>query len=130
MMQKSTDVLRRIIAPCGGQGGVTLSNMSPHCHRFPIEDYISWVSKGTGKKCNWWCTAIGGQYNWRDPNRVLVMRYSADSGEAKVFGALVPQQSACEHLLYAVKLPANQQTRGDSPVQVLVEGLQEQRRGR
>ena len=32
---RSTDYLRRISAPAGGQGGVTLSYLCPHCNRFP-----------------------------------------------------------------------------------------------
>ena len=30
---KSTDFLRWILVPVGGQGGVTLSYVCPHCHR-------------------------------------------------------------------------------------------------
>ena len=33
-MLRSTDYLRRIIAPAGGQGGVTLSYVCPHCNSF------------------------------------------------------------------------------------------------
>ena len=40
----STDYLRRIIAPVGGQGGVTVSYLCPHCNSFPMEDYVWWVS--------------------------------------------------------------------------------------
>ena len=32
ILHKSTDLLRRIIAPVGGQGGVTLSYVCLHCH--------------------------------------------------------------------------------------------------
>ena len=39
---RSTDYLRRIIAPVGGQGGVTISYLCPHCNGFPLEDYIWW----------------------------------------------------------------------------------------
>ena len=31
----STDYLRRIIAPVGEQGGVTMSYLCPHCDSFP-----------------------------------------------------------------------------------------------
>ena len=53
ILLKSTDFLRRIIAPAGGQGGVTLSYLCPHCNSFPLEDYV------------WWCwpersTTVGG----------------------------------------------------------------------
>ena len=54
-LQKSTDFLRSIIVPLGGQGEVTLSYVCPHCHRYPVEDYIWWVSTRHGKKqSNWW----------------------------------------------------------------------------
>ena len=61
ILGKSTDFLRRIIAPVGG--GVTLSHICPHCNSFPLEEYIWWVSTGHGdgnkknmKHCCWWCT--------------------------------------------------------------------------
>ena len=64
------------------------SHCRPQCHRFPIEDHIWWVSTKHGKKqCNWWFAACGGQYNWRNPNGVSVIRDSADPSEAKMFRA-------------------------------------------
>ena len=71
ILRKSTDFLRRIIAPIGGVGGVTLSYVCPHCHCFPLEDYYIWrVSSGhCEKQCNWWCATCGGQYDWRASNR-------------------------------------------------------------
>ena len=33
------------------------------------------------------CAACGGQYNWRDPNRVLLLQNCADPSEAHVFRA-------------------------------------------
>ena len=53
LLFKSTDYLRRIIAPVGGQGGVTMSYLCPNCTGFPLEDYVCWVSGG--KHTNWWC---------------------------------------------------------------------------
>ena len=44
IMLGSTDYLRRIIAPVGEQGGVTMSCLCPHCNSFPLEDYVWWVS--------------------------------------------------------------------------------------
>ena len=41
---RSTDYLRCIIAPVGGQGGVAMSCLCPHCNSFPLEDCIWWVS--------------------------------------------------------------------------------------
>ena len=42
IMLGSTDYLRRIVARVGGQGGVTMSYLCPHCNSFPLEDYV-WV---------------------------------------------------------------------------------------
>ena len=42
VMIRSTDYLRRIIAPAGGQGGVTMSYLCPNCKSFPLENYIWW----------------------------------------------------------------------------------------
>ena len=58
-MIRSTDYLRHIIAPVGGQGGVTMSYLCPHCNSFPIEDYVWWVSEGEKHTTNWWCTIFG-----------------------------------------------------------------------
>ena len=77
-LRKSTDFLRRVIAPVGGMGGVTLSYVCPHCNSFPLEDYIWWASTGHGdgnnrkkKHCSWWCAVCGGKYEWSAPNRML-----------------------------------------------------------
>ena len=40
--------------PVEGQGGVTLSHVCPHCHRFHLEDHIWWVT-GMGRS-----SATGG----------------------------------------------------------------------
>ena len=48
IMFKSTDYLRRIIAPDGGQGGVTMSYLCPYCNSFFLEYYIWWVSGRKG----------------------------------------------------------------------------------
>ena len=48
ILRKSTDSLRRIVAPVDRMGGVTLSYVCPYCHCFPLEDYIWWVSSGHG----------------------------------------------------------------------------------
>ena len=45
IMLRSTDNLRRIIAPAGGQGGVTVSLLCPHCNSFTLEDNVWWVSE-------------------------------------------------------------------------------------
>ena len=52
-MIRIKDYLRRIIAPVGRQGGVTMSYLCPNCNSFSLEDNIWWVS---GRKC----ATIGG----------------------------------------------------------------------
>ena len=72
-------------------GGVFLSYVCFHCRSFPFEDYIWWVSSGHGdgnrkkEQCNSWCAACGGQYDWRAPNRVLVMQDSVGFERQKYF---------------------------------------------
>ena len=48
IQRKSTDFLRRIIAPVDGMGGVAFSHVCPHCNCFTLCDYILWVSTGHG----------------------------------------------------------------------------------
>ena len=50
---RSTDYLRRIIAPAGWQGSVTMSYLCPLCNSFPLEDNVWWVSAGK-KHTSWW----------------------------------------------------------------------------
>ena len=40
ILRKSTDFLRRVTAPVGGMGGVTLSYVCPHCNSFPLAHCI------------------------------------------------------------------------------------------
>ena len=113
-------------------GGVTLSYVCPHCNRFPLEDYIWWVSTGHGdgnnrkkKHCNWWCAACGGQSEWRAPDRILVVQLCVNASEAKVFKA---QLGLCDNLIGALKLLANKQKDGDSPIQSIVTRFHERSR--
>ena len=67
IMLKSTDYLRRIIAPVGGHGRVTMSYLCPHCNSFPSEEYVWWVS---GRKhTKWWCAICGEKHDWKQRNR-------------------------------------------------------------
>ena len=93
--------------------GVTLSYISPHCNSFPLEDCVWWVSTGHGdsrkkKHCSWWCAVCGGRYEWRAPNRTLVVQLGTDADDAKVFTAHAAPQGLCEDLINALKLLANQ----------------------
>ena len=109
--------------------------MCPHCRCFPLEDHIWWVSSeyGDGKKkkkkqCNWWCAACGDQYDWRARIGVLVIQDGTDNRNAEVFRAHAAPQGMCDSLGNALKLVANQQKDGDSPVGMIVPGLLEKSR--
>ena len=128
IMLRSTDYLRRIIAPVGGQGGVTMSYLCPNCNSFPLEDYVWWVS---GRKTTkWWCAICGEKYDWRQPNRLLVVQTGDSFEQAKVFKAHAVPQGLCANLINALKLLANQQEDGDGLLQNIVKNLgKESRRG-
>ena len=78
--------------------------------------------------CSWWCAVCGGKYECRAPNRILVVQLGSSANEAKVFRAHVAPQGLCEKLINALKLLANQQTDGDSPIQSIVTGLEKRSR--
>ena len=68
ILQKSTDFLRRIIAPVGGQGG-------SHCRTYALTAIVSrlkvtsgGVRRGTGRNSvTGGARRGGGQYDWRKP---------------------------------------------------------------
>ena len=60
---------------------------------------------------------------WRAPNRVLVIQDHKNRRNAKVFRAHAAPQGMCDNLSNALKLLANQQKDGDSPVKMVVQGL-------
>ena len=119
IMVRSADYLRRIIAPAGGQGGVTMSYLCPHCDSFPLEDYVWWVTEEK-KHTNWWCAICGEKYDWRAPNRLLVVQTGESVNQAKVFKAHAVPQGLCGNLINALKLLANQQEDGDGFMQNIV----------
>ena len=52
-----------------------MSYLCPNCNSFPLEDYIWWVS---GRKhTNWWCAICGDKYDWKQPNRPVVVQTGA-----------------------------------------------------
>ena len=88
IMIRSAGYLRRIIAPTGEQGGVTMmSCLCPHCSRFPMEDYDWWVS-GEKKHANWWCAICGEKYDWKQ-SMLLVVQTGGSVNQANGL------QSAC-----------------------------------
>ena len=108
ILRKSTDFLRRVIAPVDEMEGVTLSFVCPHCHCFP-------------EMCNWWCAACGGQCDWKAPNRVLVIQDGMNRRNAKAFRAHAAPQGICDNLINVLKLLANQQKDGDNLVRIVLE---------
>ena len=73
----------------------------------------------------WWCAVCGGKYERRPPSRILLMQLDTNKEEAKVFRAHAAPQRLFENLINALKLLANQQRDGDSPIQNIVTGLRE-----
>ena len=83
---------------------------------------LRWVSSWHDEKqCIWWCAACSCQYDWWNPNRILVMQDSTDRREAKAFRAHAAPHGVCDNLINALKLLANQHQDSDSPVRVLVQ---------
>ena len=75
------------------------------------------VVSTTKKHCSWWCAICGERFEWRAPNRILAVQLGTKEEEAKTFRAHAVQQGLCENLINALKLLANQQKDGDSPIQ-------------
>ena len=68
-------------------------------------------------------------YEWRAPNRILVVQLGTNDDEAKASRAHVVPQGLCENLTNTLKLLANQKD-GDRPIQNIIMGLQEKCRER
>ena len=82
------------------------------------------------KKTKWWCAICGDKYDWRQPNRLLVVQTGESLEQAKVFKARAVLQGLCVNLVNALKLLANQQEDGDSLLQNIVKELgKESRKG-
>ena len=115
---RSTDYLRRIIAPVGGQGGVV---PVPELQQFPSGRLrLVGLWERTTK---WWCAICGEKYDWRQPNRLLVVQKGESFEQAKVFKAHAVPQGLCANLINALKLLANQEEDGDGLLQNIVTNL-------
>ena len=80
----------------------------PHCNSFTMEDYVWWVSGGK-KRTHWWCANCGEKYDWKQPNRLLVVQTGDSVNQAKVFKTHAAPQGLCVNLINALKLLAHQQ---------------------
>ena len=55
----------------------------------------------------------GKKYDWKQPNRLLVLQTGDSVEQAKVFKAQAFLQGMCANLVNALKMLANQQEDGD-----------------
>ena len=78
---------------------------------------------GREKYTNWLCAISGEKYDWRVPNRLLVVQTGESVNQAKVFKAHAAPQCPCENLINALMLLANQQGDGDGLTQNIVTNL-------
>ena len=125
IMLRSTYYLRRIVAPVGGQGGVTMSCLYPQCNSFP---WKATFGGSQGEK-----EAISGgveKTDWKQANRLLVEQTGDSIDQAKVFKAHAVPQGLCANLFNALKLLAKQQEDGDGLLLNIVKDLgKESRKG-
>ena len=70
-----------------------MSYMCPHCNSFPMEDCVWWVSgREERKHSNWWCAISGEKYDWKQPDKLLMVQTGESVNQPKVFRAhAVPQ---------------------------------------
>ena len=99
-----------------------MSYLCPNCNSFPLEDYI-WCASGRKGRNNWWCAICGEKYDWKQPNRLLVVQTGESVNHAKVFRAHAVPQGLCGNLINALKLLANQQEDGDGLIQNIATNL-------
>ena len=95
IMIRSTEYLRRIIAPAGGQGGVTMSYLCPKCNT------SLWKTTFGGFPVQKGVTTGGAQFvekknDWKQPNRLLVVQTGESINQAKVFKAHGEPQAFAE----------------------------------
>ena len=104
ILRKSTDFLRRIIAPSGGEGGVTLSYVCPHCHTASGGSRGDTATATRRKGALWWRVRLEA------PNRVLVIEKQHGPPRSKKFFGRTQHHR-------------EPQKDGDSPVRMIVAGL-------
>ena len=67
------------------------------------------------------------KYDWKQPNRLLVVQTSESVNQAQVFRAHAVLQGFRGHLIHALKLLANQQEDGDGFIQNIVTNFGERK---
>ena len=63
------------------------------------------------------------KYDWKQPNRLLVVQTGESVNQAKVFKAHTVPQGLCGKLINVLKLLANQKEDGDGLIQNIVTNL-------
>ena len=116
ILRKSTDFLRRIIAPVEWEESLCRTSART-ATVFSVGLHLVSTAK---KRCSWWCAICGERYEWRAPDRILAVQLGANEDEAKVFRAHAVAQGLCENLIDALKLLAKQQKYCDSPIQNII----------
>ena len=97
-----------------------MSHLCPNCKSFPLEGYV-W-SLGERPQIGG-AQSVGRSYDWRQPNRLLVVQIGESFEQAKVFKAHAVPQGLCANLINALRLLANQQEDGDGLLQNIVTNL-------
>ena len=125
IQRKSTDFVRRVIAPAS----------LPALQQFPFGGRHLVGIDGTRTRqeqeeealqlvvCGMW-----RQVRMESAQQDTGEQLSTNTNEAKVFKAHAAPHGLCENLINALKLLANQQTDGDSPIQSIVTGPHERTR--
>ena len=85
-----------------------MSYLCPNCNSFHWRTTFGGLKLGK-KHCSWWFSICGESYEWRAPNRLLVVQTGDRASQAKVFRAHGVPQGVCENLIHGLKLLANQQ---------------------
>ena len=109
-----------MIDPAGGQGGVKMSYLCPHCNSCPLEDYVWLEETHQLVVCDLW--------KIRQPNWLLVVQTGESVNQANVFKANAVPQGLCGKLINALKLLANHQEDGDGLTQNIVTNFCEESR--
>ena len=104
-----------------------MSNLCPHSNSFPKEDKVWWVSGGE-KAFTLVVRDLWRKYDWREPNRLLIVQTGESVNQAKVFRAHAVPQGLCGNLIDALKFLAKQQEDGDGVIQNIVTNLGEESR--
>ena len=108
----------RALKKCGASSHQSEDRVESQCPTYARIATVSlwktdvwWVSGE--KSTKWWCAIWGEKYDWRQPNRLLVVQTGESFEQAKVFKAHAVLQGLCANLINALKMLAKQQEDGD-----------------